>query len=155
MQTPAVLMRDGVLLAADDYGAKPGTSFWRETSAEGYIHFSNLPVQIMSGYYDVCLHDAVEDFPWLIARTFKAPAQLIPGPWTHGSAAHRRTQELDFRGRLGAGCRTRRSATRLHFLPAYDRMSSPEEVMTEWVASSQPETMVLWKDVPVPHSLAN
>lgn len=36
--------------------------FWRQTSAEEEIATSKLPVQIVTGYYDLFLHDAVQDF---------------------------------------------------------------------------------------------
>lgn len=72
------------------------SSFWRQTSAEQDIPLSDLPVQIITGYFDLFHHEAVQDFYRLVARSSKQPAQLILGPWTHGSAASRRTQDLDF-----------------------------------------------------------
>jgi uncharacterized protein len=72
------------------------SGFWRQTSAEQDIASSDVPVQIITGYYDFFHHDAVQDFYRLLARKSKAPAQLILGPWTHGSAGRARTQDVDF-----------------------------------------------------------
>ena len=70
--------------------------FWRQTSAEHDIASTDLPVQIITGYYDLFHHDSVQDFFRVLARKSKAPAQLILGPWTHGSSNRSRTQDLDF-----------------------------------------------------------
>ena len=70
--------------------------FWRQTSAEHDIPSTDLPVQIITGYYDLFHHEAVQDFFRVVARKSKAPAQLILGPWTHGSSKQSRTQDLDF-----------------------------------------------------------
>lgn len=79
------------LLAHPEFGG-----FWRQTSAEQDIASTDLPVQIVTGYYDFFHHDAVQDFFRVLARRAKAPVQLILGPWTHGSANRSRTQEIDF-----------------------------------------------------------
>lgn len=70
--------------------------FWRQTSAEQDIPSSDLPVQIITGYYDFFHHEAVQDFQRVLSRKSKAPVQLIIGPWTHGSTGRRRTQDMDF-----------------------------------------------------------
>jgi uncharacterized protein len=70
--------------------------FWRQTSAENEIPSTDLPVQIITGYYDLFHHESVQDFFRVLARKSKAPAQLILGPWTHGSSNQSQTQDLDF-----------------------------------------------------------
>jgi uncharacterized protein len=70
--------------------------FWRQTSGEQDIHTTDLPVQVITGYYDFFHHETVQDFFRLLARKSKAPAQLIIGPWTHGSSNRSKTQDLDF-----------------------------------------------------------
>ena len=72
--------------------------FWRQTSAEHDIASTDLPVQIVTGYFDLFHHDSVQDFFRLRARRSKAPVQLILGPWTHGATSHRRVQDMDFGG---------------------------------------------------------
>ena len=72
------------------------SSFWRQTSAEHDIASSDLPVQIVTGYFDFFHHEAVQDFFRLRGRKSKAPVQLILGPWTHGGSNRSRTQEMDF-----------------------------------------------------------
>lgn len=72
------------------------SGFWRQTSAEQDIASSSLPVQIITSYFDFFHHDSVHDFFRLLNRKAKAPVQLILGPWTHGSASRRRTQDMDF-----------------------------------------------------------
>ena len=70
--------------------------FWRQTSAEHEIASSELPVQIVTGYFDFFHHDAVQDFFRLRGRRSKAPVQLILGPWTHGGTTRSRVQDADF-----------------------------------------------------------
>lgn len=72
------------------------SSFWRQTSAEQDISSSDLPVQIITGYFDFFHHESVQDFFRLRARTAKASVQLIVGPWTHGGSNSSRTQDMDF-----------------------------------------------------------
>ena len=70
--------------------------FWEQSSAENEIAESKLPVLLVSGYYDMFHHDAMQDFFRLRARLSKAPIQLVIGPWTHGGTARSKTQDLDF-----------------------------------------------------------
>ncbi|MGH9629866.1 MAG: CocE/NonD family hydrolase, partial [Bryobacteraceae bacterium] len=70
--------------------------FWRQTSAEQDIAGSDLPVQLVTGYYDFFHHETVQDFFRLRARPSKAPVQLILGPWTHGGSSRTKTQDYDF-----------------------------------------------------------
>ncbi|MGH9628193.1 MAG: CocE/NonD family hydrolase, partial [Bryobacteraceae bacterium] len=65
-------------------------------SAEQDIAGSDLPVQLVTGYYDFFHHDTVQDFFRLRARASKAPVQLILGPWTHGGSSRTKTQDYDF-----------------------------------------------------------
>jgi len=70
--------------------------FWDQTSAEQQIAKSKLPVLIVSGYYDMFHHDALQDFFRLKTRAARVPVELVLGPWTHGGTAHRKTQDMDF-----------------------------------------------------------
>jgi putative CocE/NonD family hydrolase len=73
----------------------PG-GFWTQSSGEAEIAGSTIPVQIVSGYYDMFHHDAMQDFFRLKARRAKAPIQLVLGPWTHGGSGQSKVQEIDF-----------------------------------------------------------
>jgi uncharacterized protein len=72
------------------------SGFWRQTSAEHDIASSEVPVQIVTGYYDFFHHESVHDFFRLRARKTRAPVQLILGPWTHGGTSRSRVQDKDF-----------------------------------------------------------
>jgi len=70
--------------------------FWTQTSAREAIASMDLPVQLVSGYYDFFHHETMDDFERLRVRKSKAPVQLILGPWTHGGGANQKVEEEDF-----------------------------------------------------------
>ncbi len=96
--------------------------FWRQTSGEQEIQSSDLPVQIVTGYYDFYHHEAVQDFFRLRNRNSKAQAQLIMGPWMHGGTNQSKTQDVDF----GPDARIDLQATNLRWFDRQLKGQAPE-----------------------------
>jgi len=72
--------------------------YWRQLGiyAEGwYEQFSDVPIVLMSSWYDAYVRTATENYQALRARK-KGPVHLIMGPWLHGDRVSTRAGDVEF-----------------------------------------------------------
>ena len=98
--------------------------FWSQTNAEDALAKSTIPVQIVSGYYDLFHHESVQDFERMRRRRPGGPVQLILGPWTHGSNSRTKTQDVEF----GPDAKFDDSAANLAWFERYVKQSATTTV---------------------------
>lgn len=96
--SPLAAAPDYETFIADQWANETFSDFWRAPAlyARGhYDRFPDVPVVLVSSWYDPYAATAAENWQGLAARK-RSPVKLILGPWTHGQRSATYAGDVDF-----------------------------------------------------------